>query len=133
MGESWKVPDAVKRVLQEFVCALYSQPKLNNVNKARAVLLHKMVGKEDGLNTSRKIDFAKLPPDLNSLTQHINRVNYRTKCYKMADKNFPELVNPYENDQGWKLQVSNDSDGSGEAVIEPCWFAGSLGNRCHKL
>ena len=72
-----------------------------------------MVGTDSMLSITSKVDMARLAPCLNSLTQHIERVNYRLYCYKNASTATFEPPSPVGH--GW---TSN-----GE-LLEPEWCIG---------
>ena len=95
---------------------MYGYAKDNSINTVRAKMLKKMVGEDNDLTKESKIDLSKLPPCLNSLIPHINRVNHRVACYKRANSPIFEKPKPHEANQGWSI---NDS-----GILEPLWTIG---------
>ena len=77
-----------------------------------------MVGEDNKLDKTSKVDLSRLPPCQDSLIPHINRVNHRTACFKKANIPIYEKPKPHDDNQGWLL---NDN---GE--LEPRWTRGSV-------
>ncbi len=96
---TWSVGAEVKASLEAFTCLMYGQSREKSVNKVRSILLKKMVGEDSSI--SAKSNFVRLPPCLNSLIPHIQRVNYRLACYKHAHKANMDHPKPYDDAQGW--------------------------------
>ena len=100
------------------ICLMYGDTRETAVNKLRAKMLHKMVGHNEKLTSKSKVDLARLPPCINSLKPHIERVNYRVACLKKANIAIFETPKPDEDGKGWK---KND-----EGDLEPIWSYGNI-------
>ena len=118
LGENWVVNPDVCSEIEAFTCIMYGYNKENSINAVRSKMLKKMVGEDQGLDKTSKIDLARLPPCQDSLIPHINRVNYRISCYKRANIPIFETPKPYEEDQGWTIDATG--------IIEPKWTKGSV-------
>ena len=94
------------------MCIMYGQPRQTSVNAVRSALLKKMVEEDNTLSVKSRVDLVRLPPCLDSLVPHIQRVNYRVACYKLAAVHVSVHPKPYEG-QGW---VKTD-----EGFMEPVW------------
>ena len=77
IADSWEITDELVCELEESVCFLYGFPSVKEVNKARAIMLKRMVGEGEVIKSTSKVDLAKLPPCKESLIPHIKRANYR--------------------------------------------------------
>ena len=81
-------------------------------------MLKKMVGEDQTLHKSSKVDLSRLPPCQDALIPHINRVNHRVACFKKAKIPIFESPSPHDENQGWLL---ND-----EGQLEPRWTKGEV-------
>ena len=115
---NWEVSNDTIALLEEFTCVMYGRSREKDINNARYKLLLKMVGPNDKLNLSSKVNFARHPPCWNSLLPHIYQVNYRLACFKKAGQPIFELPLPYEDNNGWQ----KDDNG----FIEPIWTLGPI-------
>ena len=70
-----------------------------------------MVGADNNLSASSKVDLSKLPQCLSSLEPHMQRVNYRLAQWKRSHENIVECPPPEEH--GWVLSENN--------ILEPLW------------
>ena len=78
-------------------------------------MVQKMVGEDVELTTGWQL--SKLPPDRDSLTQHIKRTNYRVATYKLAKELIFWKLDAFEG-HGW---IRNDKD-----MLEPLWSTGPI-------
>ena len=78
-------------------------------------MLKKMVGEEQTITSSSKVDLSKLPPCRRSLVPHIRRVNYRAGQWKLSHVHKPEIPTP--TDHGWVIL---------EGTLEPVWSEGPV-------
>ena len=97
---------------------MYGDKKETSVNKLRAKMLRKMVGGNEKLTSKSKVDLARLPPCINSLKPHIERVNYRVACLKKANVALFEIPKPDEDGKGWMKNEAGD--------LEPIWSYGDI-------
>ena len=111
------MPDTLVEELEEFTCAMYGYVPEKSVNVVRHLMMQKMVGEGVELTTESKIDLSKLPPDRDSLTQHIKRANYRVATYKLAKEPIFWKPDAFEG-HGW---VRNDKN-----ILEPLWSTGPI-------
>ena len=88
------------------------------MNNVSAKMLKKMVGEDQILNKSSKVDLSRLPPCKDSLVPHINRVNHRVACFKKANIPIFEKPKPNDPNQGW---IRNE-----KGELEPRWTTGSV-------
>lgn len=113
LGNNWIVDPHVLNHIEQFTCLMYGRGRDSSVNVVRAKLLSKMVGENEVLTSKSKVDFARLPPCLSALRQHVYRVNHRVCLYKRANIPIVEKPNPYNPEQGWTR--------TNEGVLEPLW------------
>ena len=97
---------------------MYGETKETSVNLVRGKMMHKMVGQNEKLTSKSKVDLARIPPCLNSLKPHIERVNYRVACLKKAHTPIFEAPKPDEEGIGW---ITNDAGN-----LEPIWSYGDI-------
>ena len=90
---------------------MHEYPRETQVNRLRSKMLKKMVGEDKPLSIDSKVDHARLPPCRDSLTPHVQRVNYRIACYKKAHILIFERSKLCDEDQGWVRGETN--------IIEP--------------
>ena len=62
LGRQWEVSNDTIALLEEFTCVMYGRTREKDINNARYKLLLKMVGPNDKLNLSSKVNFARHPP-----------------------------------------------------------------------
>ena len=118
LGDDWTVPPDVYKELETFTCAMYGYARDKSINNVRTKMLKKMVGEDQTLSKSSKVDLSRLPPCQDALIPHINRVNHRVACFKKANIPIFESPNPHDANQGWLL---ND-----EGRLEPRWTRGEV-------
>ena len=97
---------------------MYGETKETSVNLVHGKMMHKMVDQNEKLTSKSKVDLARIPPCLNSLKPHIERVNYRVACLKEAHTPIFEAPKPDEEGKGWK---TNDAGN-----LEPIWSYGEI-------
>lgn len=110
-------PQDVK-TLSKFVCELYGQKSIEDVNLARTAVFKRMSGKvssENPLKNAKRLDCALLPPCENTLQKKIQRANYVSIIWgRSALPNPVNGLNPV--DYGWRFEeghfVHNWFDGS---------------------
>ena len=110
IGESWIVEEESLRDIEDFVCRMYGYERFQSIDEVRVHILKKKCELDGKLDPKKNIDLGNLPPCLGSLKQHLKRVNYQVKIWKLALENFPEIPTPC--DHGWRF---------GESGLEPLW------------
>ena len=118
LGNSWEVVPKIQQELEEFTCIMYGETRETSVNLVRAKMMHKMVGQNEKLTSKSKVDLARIPPCLNSLKPHIERVNYRVACLKEAHTPIFDTPKPDEEGKGWLTNDAGD--------LEPIWSYGTV-------
>ncbi|XP_028407266.1 uncharacterized protein LOC114529889 [Dendronephthya gigantea] len=93
LGEELDVSEEVCAILEKYVCNLYGQPDVSSVNEAR----YKMF-------KLGKCSEESLPPNLDSLQQHVLRVNYEAYIRRRSTIN--NISAPSPNGYGWTLDGS---------------------------
>ncbi|XP_041481075.1 uncharacterized protein LOC121428475 [Lytechinus variegatus] len=104
-------------VASEFVCYLYAQHKVNDVNLARYNKLMQMTGRVDEDNplaNIKRVDCALLPPCRRTLEMKVRRTMYVARLWMRAVTSFPcENLSPI--DHGWAVE---------DNILAPLWFEG---------
>ena len=91
LGEDIHVPDNITTLLEQYVCCLYGQQDATHVNNARYRMFK--LG---------KVTEESLPPNSDSLQQHILRVNFES--YIRKHSTIPIVAAPSPVGYGWKLE-----------------------------
>lgn len=117
MGDEWEVPDDVLHMIEAFTCCIYGYERDTSINLVRYKMLKKMVGEDEELTATSKVDLNKLPPCRDNLIPHIQRCNHRLAHYKRAHTPVYEYPKPHDPNQGW-----HEPGG----VLEPIWTIGEL-------
>ena len=91
LGNELDVSDQVISILEKYVCHLYGQPKISSVNEARYQMFR--LG---------KCSEESLPPNSDSLHQHILRVNYEAFIRKQSTIN--TISAPSPDGYGWTVE-----------------------------
>ena len=93
LGESWEVSDDLVTEIERFVCVLYGgvKTKLSSVDELRAFMLKAKCDENYSLSVIKNVDFAAFPPSKACLIEHIRRVNYQVRIWKMANHAIYEL------------------------------------------
>lgn len=97
LGKDWEVTPEDKKELERFTCIIYGYNRVHSIDRVRAVMLQKMVGANNNLSASSKVDLSKLPQCLSSLEPHMQRVNYRLAQWKRSHENIVECPIPEEH------------------------------------
>ena len=118
LGVEWNIQPQTVMQLEEFTCLMYVQSRESSIEVVRTKLLRKMVGKDEKLTSTSKVDLARLPPYQSALKPHIQRANHRAALYKRANEAILEKPNPYDGGQGWV--------NTHEGVLEPMWSFGPI-------
>ena len=102
MGESWEVSDDLVTEIERFVCVLYGgvKTKLSSVDELRAFMLKVKCDENYSLSVIKNVDFAAFPPSRACLIEHIRRVNYQVRIWKMANIPIYEIPKPSDG-HGW--------------------------------
>ena len=116
LGVDWDVTESSLKLLESFTCIMYGHPRLNNIDEVREIMLKKMVGEDETLNSKSKVDLARLPPCKKSLHPHIRRANYRAALWKRS--HIPIFEHPSATGHGWMV---ND-----DGHMEPHWSDGPV-------
>ena len=112
--------------MEEYVCQLYGQKNVTDVNEVRYKKLNRLVGPNLVLNSAKslkKVDCALLPPCNKTPYQKLKRANYISMVWSNAENANPvgELL---PSDFGWVLS-------NGRYL--PIWYEGSqLPEEFHK-
>ncbi len=77
-------------------------------------MLKKIVGEDKTLNSKSKVNFSHLPPCQDSLSHHIQWVNYKVACYRWAAELIFWRPKPYDDGQGWEKKEG--------WILELVWF-----------
>ena len=91
LGNELDVSGQVISILEKYVCHLYGQPKISSVNEARYQMFR--LG---------KCSEESLPPNSDSLHQHILRVNYEAFIRKQSTIN--TISAPSPDGYGWTVE-----------------------------
>ena len=94
IGEDWNLCD-IPDGIESLICALYGS-KCKTVNEARYNIFR--------TGTSDKL----LPPNNDALLQHLKRVNYQTRVWKLALQ--PEIKPPSPVGKGWEMDGHGNLD-----------------------
>ena len=81
---------------------MYGYFRETSVNVVRTKILKKIVGEDEALTATSKVDLSRLPPCRDPLFTNIQRSNHRLACYKRAASRMSECPKPFE-DQGWEM------------------------------
>ena len=119
LGDDWNVNVDVLKEVEKFTCLMYGQSRETSIDGARVKLLRKMVGDGEKLTSKSKVDLGRLPPCYSALKPYVQRVNHRVALYKRAHQAIVEKPKPYEEDQGWSRNDSNN-------MLEPIWSCGGI-------
>ena len=105
------------KIASQFVCHMYGQRKISDVNEARYNKLMQLTGKvelDKPLANIKRVDCALLPPCLRTLEMKVLRTRYVTTLWTYARTASPcSEMSP--EDYGWCM---NDN------ILEPVWFKG---------
>ncbi|KAK4318060.1 hypothetical protein Pmani_010907 [Petrolisthes manimaculis] len=104
-------------VASEFVCKMYSQPKVRSVDEARYNKLMQMTGKIDQdkpLTNIKRIDCALLPPSRRALDKKLQRAQYVSILWNHANFACPDQ-GLCPSDYGWSANGN---------LLQPVWFDG---------
>ena len=104
--------------IEGFTCLMYGYARQSSVDAVRGLMLDKMIGDDETLNSRSKVDFSRLPPCRSNLIPHVQRVNHRVALYKRADQPNFFTPKPFEAEQGWE---KND-----DGLLEPVWSCGPI-------
>ena len=104
LGESWNVPDSLVAGLEKFVCSLYGgkKSKIERVDELRAFLMKSKCDDKFSFSNINNIDFSAFPPSRACLEQHVRRVNYQVRIWKLANVQINEVPKPSEG-HGWTM------------------------------
>jgi len=117
LGDSWDLEEQFISELEEFTCIMYGYQRVKSVNTVQALMLKKMVGKNELIKTASKIDLSKLPPCKHSLVPHICRVNYRVAQWKHSHISMPDI--PPLVQHGWVRSEKFMQPGWSEKPVLP--------------
>ena len=116
LGVDWNVKPDLYEQLEEFTCLMYGYQREKNLNEVRTIMLTKMVGNDEQINSKSKVNLSLLPPCVDAHRPHVDRVNYRVAQFKRSHIPIFELPKPFDG-QGWEKQGDN---------IEPIWSYGPI-------
>ena len=97
LGKDWEITPEDRKELERFTCIIYGYNRVHSICRVRALMLQKMVGADNNLSASSKVDLSELPPCLSSLEPHMQRVNYRLAQWKRSHENIVECPPPEEH------------------------------------
>jgi len=101
LGDDWSVKPELIDDLEKFTCLVYGKGREKSVNAVRAIMLKQMVGEDEALNLTSKVDLSRLPPCRDNLIPHINSPS------------------PFDCNQGWEKTSEN-------RMLEPIWSCGPI-------
>ncbi|XP_072050216.1 uncharacterized protein [Amphiura filiformis] len=88
LGDSFEIDEDQATQVEKFVCRLYGQHDCDDVNTVRYTKFKMGKHREEAM-----------PPNQDSLKQHIMRANYQAAVYKSALDQFPDIPSPHG--RGW--------------------------------
>lgn len=94
LGLERKPSDELLQNIEEFVCRLYGERKVREVNQARRNIFWRTLKKK-----TKVIDLSLLPPCKLSLLHHLTRANYVAFAWRQASN--PEMVIEPPQWHGW--------------------------------
>ena len=103
LGQTFDVSPQLLNSLETFVCSLYGQPHLTDVNEARYKLF-----------CAKGCSSSQLPPCRDALQLHIRRANFQAAVWRMALQATPKLPSPHGH--GWVVK-----DGASGSDINIEW------------
>ena len=115
LGNNWDVPDDMLSDAGELTCALYCNPRLNELNELRFHLLKTKRGSEGKLTNYTTVGITNMPSCNDSLREHVRRGTYQVVIWKQAHVTKPDVPNP-PTGHGWVLK---------DDVLEPLWTSGN--------
>ena len=103
LGDNWNIPESLVTDLEKFVCLMYggSKCKIEKVDELRAFIMKSKCDDKFSFSTVNNIDFSAFPPSRACLEQHVRRVNYQVRIWKLANIQISEVPKPWEG-HGWK-------------------------------
>ena len=117
LGNEWQLTDKIYDELEEFVCLMYGYPRHTKVNKARSLILKKMVGGDtDKIKKKTNVDLSKIPPCQNTFRPHVDRVNYKTCISKLS-----HIAKPH-----FQSSESNGCITDKDRILHPHWSYGPI-------
>lgn len=97
------------KVIEQFVCCLYSVKAVKTVNEARVVVFDRKYRprneKEKFRKSTAKLEASSFPPCYRELEQHVRRTIYISQIWSNAHLKTPSNINPIN--YGWKLNQNN--------------------------
>jgi hypothetical protein len=90
LGNELDVPSSMKAVLKKFVCHLYGAENQSDVNLVRYLLFK-----------GGKFDEELLPPNEDSLEQHVKRANFQCFIWRRATNSMMDA--PSFSGHGWEI------------------------------
>ena len=90
IGRNFSLPEDVEKVIEKFVCILYGQTQVFNVNEARYRIFCASSSQES------------LPPTQDELYLHLNRTNYQAAIHKHSLTPIMNAPSPAGN--GWEIK-----------------------------
>ena len=82
LGINWTVNQTDNKELEHITLTLFEHTRVHTIDGIRLLMLQKMVGADNTLNVSSKVDLSKLSPCLISFAPHIHRVHYHLAQWK---------------------------------------------------
>ena len=99
--------------LEAFVCAVYGNSRMKDVNLVRFMTIDEICGHKDQKAPLSNLDMSSLPPCKRALEQQMLRVNYQVATWKRSHISNPDIPEPANH--GWKM---------GSGLLRPHWFDG---------
>ena len=87
--------------LEKYVCRLYGERRVKEVNEARSTIFWRKIKKEN-----KVIDISLLPPCQSSLKKHTVRSNYVARMWRRASMPVMSLDDPQNH--GWLPDLKTD-------------------------
>ena len=80
--------------LEEFTCR--TEPRVFGGRRPCEILAQEDGGEDVKLDSTSKVDLARLPPSHAALKPHLQRVNHRVALYKRTDESMLQKLKPYD-------------------------------------
>ena len=101
LGEEIQASEEVLLSLEKFVCKMYGEKSMTDVNTTRSKIFWKKLKKDD-----KVVDLSLLPPCCSSLRRHSLRANFVARMWRKAQDPLMCLEDPQQH--GWLHDLTPD-------------------------
>ena len=101
LGDTWDVPEEDFTEWEAFLCIIYGKPRFSDVDDLRYHMIEEKCG-DEGLDATKNVDMATLPPCRRTLKEKVKRCNYQVGIWKRARQQDPDVPNPAAG-HGWTM------------------------------